>query len=246
MQPIPIISALTLAVVLTNASPAADPQITPFPNLVPTSPVDLATDTRGVQTISPLRIPAQPVTVARRGQPVTVDGVVYSTGYSDLVPTSTVDLATDSTFSTQIVSPTRVLLAASTTVVGAEVITVSSTSAASGSAITTSASNTTSCASTTAFPVTADGIPYTTGFQDVVPSTTLNMATDSTFAAQDVSPTRLAAATATTALGDSNDGKKVTSGASGLRPPFVGLLEGVWRWCEYLNRYMYCGSLNQL
>ncbi|KAK1075283.1 hypothetical protein LTR33_009553, partial [Friedmanniomyces endolithicus] len=190
MQPTPIISAFTLAIVLTNASPAADPQITPFPNLVPTSPVDLATDNRGSQTISPLRIPAQAVTLARRGEAVTVDGVVYSTGYSDLVPTSTVDLATDSTFSTQIISPTRVLLAASTTTLGAEVITASSTSAASGSAIPTSASETTSCASTSAFPVTIDGIPYTTGFPDVVPSTTLNLATDSTFTTQNVNPTR--------------------------------------------------------
>ncbi|KAK1093072.1 hypothetical protein LTR48_003053 [Friedmanniomyces endolithicus] len=239
MQPIPIISAFTLAIALSNASPAADPQLTPFPNLVPTSPVDLATDTRGVQTISPLRIPAQPVTVAKRGEAVTVDGVVYSTGYSDLVPTSTVDLATDSTFSTQIVSPTRILLAAATTAVGAEVNTASSTYATSGW---TNPADITSCAFTTALPVTVDGILYTTGFPAVVPSTTLNMATDSTFTTQNVSPTRLAAATATTALGDSNDGKKVTNGASGLKPPFMGLLGGVWRLCARGNGYW--GALN--
>ncbi|KAK1814121.1 hypothetical protein LTR12_011479 [Friedmanniomyces endolithicus] len=234
MQPTPIISAFTLAIALSNASPAAEPQITPFPNLVPTSPVDLATDNRGSQTISPLRISAQAVTVAKRGEAVTVNGVVYSTGYSDLVPTSTVDLATDSTFSTQIISPTRVLLAVSTTAVGTEAITTSSTSAASSSK---NFADITSCASTTALPVTVDGILYTTGFPDVVPSTTVNIATDSTFTTQDVSPTRLAAATSTAALGDSNDGlKKTTSGASGLRPPFVGLLGAVWRLCGQPGR----------
>ncbi|KAK0790557.1 hypothetical protein LTR91_003731 [Friedmanniomyces endolithicus] len=235
-------SAFTLAIALSNASPAADPQLTPFPNLVPTSPVDLATDNRGSQTISPLRIPAQAVTVAKRGEAVTVDGVVYSTGYSDLVPTSTVDLATDSTFSTQIVSPTRVLLAASTTAVGTEVIIASSAFVISSSTYPANAANTTSCVSTTALPATLDGILYTTGFPAVVPSTTLNMATESTFTTQNVSPTRLAAATASTALGDSNDGKKVTNGASGLKPPFMGLLGGVWRLCARGNGYW--GALN--
>ncbi|KAK0261208.1 hypothetical protein LTS09_004472 [Friedmanniomyces endolithicus] len=224
-------SAFTLAIALSNASPAADPQLTPLPNLVPTSPVDLATDNRGSQTISPLRIPAQAVTVAKRGEAVTVDGVVYSTGYSDLVPTSTVDLATDSTFSTQIVSPTRVLLAASTTAVGTEVIIASSAFVISSSTYPANAANTTSCVSTTALPATLD-----------VPSTTLNMATESTFTTQNVSPTRLAAATASTALGDSNDGKKVTNGASGLKPPFMGLLGGVWRLCARGNGYW--GALN--
>ncbi|KAK0334963.1 hypothetical protein LTR59_013095 [Friedmanniomyces endolithicus] len=235
-------SAFTLAIALSNASPAADPQLTPFPNLVPTSPVDLATDNRGSQTISPLRIPAQAVTVAKRGEAVTVDGVVYSTGYSDLVPTSTVDLATDSTFSTQIVSPTRVLLAASTTAVGTEVIIASSAFVISSSTYPANAANTTSCVSTTALPATLDGILYTTGFPAVVPSTTLNMATESTFTTQNVSPTRLAAATASTALGDSNDGKKVTNGASGLKPSFMGLLGGVWRLCARGNGYW--GALN--
>ncbi|TKA40738.1 hypothetical protein B0A54_08007 [Friedmanniomyces endolithicus] len=235
-------SAFTLAIALSNASPAADPQLTPLPNLVPTSPVDLATDNRGSQTISPLRIPAQAVTVAKRGEAVTVDGVVYSTGYSDLVPTSTVDLATDSTFSTQIVSPTRVLLAASTTAVGTEVIIASSAFVISSSTYPANAANTTSCVSTTALPATLDGILYTTGFPAVVPSTTLNMATESTFTTQNVSPTRLAAATASTALGDSNDGKKVTNGASGLKPPFMGLLGGVWRLCARGNGYW--GALN--
>ncbi|TKA61522.1 hypothetical protein B0A55_10902 [Friedmanniomyces simplex] len=232
MKPTTVISALTLSIALGNGSPVAEPAITPFPNLVPTSPVDLATDNGGDQTISPLRVPAHAVTLARRDGLLTVDNIVYSTGFPDLVPTSTIDLATDSTFTTQDVSPTRELFYSSSTPSALDTASTASQAAyaTSVSVDSTLSSGSSSKASTTAFPMTVDGAVYPTGYPDLVPSTTVDVATDSTFTTQNVSPTRVAAATATAvAYGYSSDAKKVTSGASGLRPPVRELLEIVCR-----------------
>lgn len=213
-----------------------------MPILMPTSKVDLATDTTGARTISPMRMPEHPVTLARRGTPVTVDGVVYSTGFPDLVPSSTVDLATDSTFSTQNVSPTRMPATTISSTAAGEVIrtesaTVICQTSASGSM--SSIACPSESISASGSPVTVEGIVYPTGFPDLVPSTTVNMATDSVGGTQDVSPTRMlstasptttmATAASSTAAGTVEDKKKgATSGAAAVRSPLFGMLMGVW------------------
>jgi len=76
--------------------------------LIPTTAPNPATWS-GSQTVSPDRLPTSSVniatdSVAKRDAPVTIDGIVYPTGFPDLVPTSEVNLATDTT-GTRTISP---------------------------------------------------------------------------------------------------------------------------------------------
>ncbi|KAK3113948.1 hypothetical protein LTR53_008232 [Teratosphaeriaceae sp. CCFEE 6253] len=207
MQLLTTLGALACYIQIGDSKPVAEPAVATSPELRPANPIDLATDDTGIQNTALWQMPASPVTLARRSAPVTINNVVYPTGYPDLVPSSTVDLATDSTHLTQDVSPIRNLVSSSLAL----------------AATPTSSTTTGRIESVTASPETIDGLVYPTGFPDLVPSTTINMATDSTFTTQEVSPTRVAAssATATTALDDSSEAKTVTSGAIGLRPRFA-------------------------
>ncbi|KAK3069563.1 hypothetical protein LTR53_011995 [Teratosphaeriaceae sp. CCFEE 6253] len=214
MQLPTILSILAFYVCLGDSSLVAEPAVTSFPRLRPAHPADLATDDSGVRLRGPWQIPANPVVLARRAAPVTINDVVYPTGYPDLVPSSTVDMATDSTHLTQDVSPIRNLVSSSLALVATPTTSIA----------------TVRIESVTASPETIDGLVYPTGFPDLVPSTTINMATDSTFTIQEVSPTRVAAisATATAALDDSSEAKTATSGALGLRPPMILQVAIAW------------------
>lgn len=80
--------------------------------LIPTTTPDPATWS-GSQTVSPDRLPTSTVGLAKRDAPVTVDGIVYPTGFPDLVPTSKVDIATD-TAGTRTISPQLIPTAVAT------------------------------------------------------------------------------------------------------------------------------------
>jgi len=130
---------LVLAVTTVSSDPIANSDITTssFPNLVPSTTVDLATDSTGVSfTGTPKFVPSTIVTLP--GEPTTSGCVVSISDYSyvttcadtvlpsttavaawalatsssntfpDLVPSSTVNLATDST-GLQTISPLRIV-----------------------------------------------------------------------------------------------------------------------------------------
>jgi hypothetical protein len=175
-------------------------------------------------------VPLNAVTGLTRGKkrsaatPVTIDGVVFPTGYPDLVPTSTVDLATDSTYTTQNVSPTRVPMGSATSSqipLRTETEVLQCVANVSGTVLATPCPSSTT--ETVREPVTVDGIVYSTGFPDLVPTSRVNLATDSTFTTQAVSPTRVPDATATGILQE-NDAAKKTSGTVRLSPPLLGML----------------------
>ena len=210
------LTGLAIYAVVVKGSPIAapEPQITPFPNLVPTSPVDLATDTGGERTISPLRVPAHEVTLGRRdaNAPVTVDGIVWPTGFPNLVPTKAIHIAIGDAV---VASPLRVVETAITLGKRSDAAELERREAnppvtvdnivwptgfpdlvptkpvhlALGAAVSASPLRVADAAVTLekrGEPVTLDGVVYPTGYPNLVPTSTVDLATDSTFTTKDI------------------------------------------------------------
>lgn len=208
MQLYQSITVLAIWALSTDVSPVEAAAVSSFPDLAPSSPINIATDDNGKQTVSPVRMPLHAITLAKRE--------TTTSSFPDLVPSTTVDLATDSTYTTQNVSPDR--NPTSTVVLAA-----ASTTAASGFA--TSSTNATLSTTTSA----AESWQGTSSFPDLVPTTTVNIATD-TAGVRTTSKARAATSTASTSttyassVADSNDSKKESGAGHGANMP------GRWVW----------------
>ncbi|KAK5114381.1 hypothetical protein LTR85_010203 [Meristemomyces frigidus] len=185
---------LVLWSMTVDASLVMATTLSSFPDLVSTSAVDMVIDQSGKQPVSPQRMPAHAITLARRDS--------TTSSFSDLVPSTTVDLATDSTYTTQNVSPAR----------------------DATSSVTLAAASTNTAASKTT--IAAESWQGTSSFPNLVPTTTVNMATD-TAGTRTISELREATGTASAgaaSASDSSDGKKQSGAVPALRMP------GRWAW----------------